>query len=92
MSVDRKDYYKLALFVSGNITLKTLAEVLNKLCDEEIYPELSSFDFQKDGLFFECETDTEIIESKINRIDDGRGLLELDWDTMSEWDLGDDEE
>ena len=90
---ERLPYNDVALFVSGDCSLSVFSEILLALSDAEIEIDLSDIEFDTNGTYFDASYSDEIpIEDEIKRIHDELGYIEIDWDTMAEWDPGYDEQ
>lgn len=90
---ERLPYNDVALFVNGDCSLSVFSDILLALSDAEIEIDLSDIEFDTNGTYFDASYSDEIpIEDEIKRIHDEYGYIEIDWDTMAEWDPGYDEQ
>ena len=82
--------YELVLFIPGGVSLTRTKEILEKLDDLDIEVDYGSLDFQDNGLFIDAgfSSDIDNIEETINSIGD----IEIDWDSMADWDCWPEEE
>lgn len=77
-------WYDIALHIPGDRTLAEVHTILDKLDDMGVEVDYGSLEFEDNGLFFEAR----YLEKIGLTLDDFEKIdgLELDWDTMAEWD------
>lgn len=82
--------HDVALFVPNHVTLKRMNELLTELYDSLIYVDYATLEFKEDGLYCEAKTPDVNIEEIVDEI--GNGDVIVDWDTMSDWEVAEEEE
>lgn len=80
------EWYDIALYFPAHVKLDRLAELIKKLSDHDIDIDYQSISFQDNGMFCDAVTVVSDVEVLLKEL--GNGDVELDWDTMSEWELG----
>ncbi|MBQ7701924.1 MAG: hypothetical protein IJT54_05920 [Candidatus Methanomethylophilaceae archaeon] len=78
---ERTNWTDIALYVSGEKTLAEYKAILEKLNDYDV--DIMDVEFEDNGAFLEARYLTDEV-----KLEDLKGIegLEVDWDTMSEWD------
>ena len=84
---ERLPYDDVALFVNGDCSLSTFSEIISALSDAEIEVDFTELEFDFNGTYFDASYPHGMsIEDEIKKIHNDLGFIEIDWDTMAEWD------
>lgn len=78
------EFFVVALFIPADRTIADVHRILSTLDDMDFCYDGYRMDFEDNGMFFDarCEEDWIVMLGKLESIDG----LEIDWDTMSDWD------
>ena len=82
--------YDVALFFPNHVTLERMSELLSELYDSLIFVDYATLEFEEDGLYCEAKTPHANAEEIVNEI--GNGDVIVDWDTMSEWEIAEEDD
>lgn len=82
--------YDVALFFPNHVTLERMSELLTELYDSLIFVDYATLEFEEDGLYCEAKTPHANAEEIVNEI--GNGDVIVDWDTMSEWEIAEEDD
>ena len=86
----RDEPYDVALFFPNHVTLKRMSELLSELYDSLIFVDYATLEFEEDGLYCEAKTHHANTEEIVDEI--GNGDVIVDWDTMSDWEVAEEED
>ena len=81
------EYYDIALYFDGSITLTKFHELVDKLRDAGLELDLLFMDVDEDGIFMDARYDSDQFPAfpQVEQIIDSLDGVELDYETMSEW-------
>lgn len=82
--------YDVALFFPNHVTLERMSELLSELYDSLIFVDYATLEFEEDGLYCEAKTPHANAEEIVEEI--GNGDVIVDWDTMSEWEVAEEDD
>lgn len=82
--------YDVALFFPNHVTLERMSELLTELYDSLIFVDYATLEFEEDGLYCEAKTPHANAEEIVEEI--GNGDVIVDWDTMSEWEVAEEDD
>lgn len=84
------EFFVVALFIPADRTIADVHRILSTLDDMDFCYDGYHMDFEDNGMFFNarCEEDWNVTLGKLESIDG----LEIDWDTMFDWDDDGEEE
>lgn len=82
--------YDVALFFPNHVTLERMSELLTELYDSLIFVDYATLEFEEDGLYCEAKTPHANAEEIVNEI--GNGDVIVDWDTMSDWEVAEEDD
>ena len=82
--------YDVALFFPNHVTLERMSELLSELYDSLIFVDYATLEFEEDGLYCEAKTPHANAEEIVEEI--GNGDVIVDWDTMSDWEVAEEDD